>query len=244
MRLRLTILLACLTGMLLAGPAQAVIDGQPDEAHPYVGLVQSPIGVCSGALVSPTLFVTAAHCFPGDFSPARVFVGSAVSPDMPFTPGVARVHPGFAPPLSGLPFTNDVAVVQLMAPISMPKYASLPSAGLADTLGKKGHVTVVGYGVIAFLHGGGPPTPFSDFTRRTADIDVVDRNGAGSDSHLRLSPKGADACFGDSGGPNLLPGTDTILAVNSFSTNGRCQGSYAYRLDTPAAMGFLSGFAG
>lgn len=244
MRLRLTILLACLASMLLAGSAQAVIDGQPDEAHPYVGLVQSPIGLCSGALVSPRLFVTAAHCFPGDFSPALVRFGSSVSPATPFTPGVARVHPGFAPPLSGLPLTHDVAVVQLFAPVEMPVYGGLPSAGLADTLGKRGEVTVVGYGVSLFLRGGGPPMPAGAFTRRFADIRVIPGRGVGSDTHLHLNPSGSDACFGDSGGPNLQQDTHTILAVNSFTTNRMCQGSYSYRLDTPAAMGFLAQFAG
>jgi hypothetical protein len=35
---------------------------------------------------------------------------------------------------------------------------------------------------------------------------------------------------------------DTILAVNSFVTNGRCNGvTYSYRLDTPEAQAFVRG---
>ena len=47
------------------GSAQAIIlDGHPDRsAHPYVGLVTDGDSFCSGALVSPTVFITAAHCF-------------------------------------------------------------------------------------------------------------------------------------------------------------------------------------
>lgn len=243
MRLRLSILLACLTSMLLAGSAQGVIGGQPDEAHPYVGLVQSPIGLCSGTLVSPTLFVTAAHCFPGDFSPALVRFGPALSPAVPGTFGVARVHPGFAPPLSGLPFTHDLAVVQLMAPVTMPAYGSLPARAVGS-LGPRGRITAVGYGVSFFVRGEGPPAPAGAFERRAADIGVIPGRGPAGDTHLHLNPSGSDACFGDSGGPNFQVGTSTVLAVNSFASNRMCQGGYSYRLDSPAAMAFLGQFGG
>lgn len=224
--------------MLVPGSGQAVVGGEPDTDHPYVGLVAGQLGVCSGSLVSPTVFVGAAHCF-NDGERVRVRFGDQVSPATKFVPGTAHVHPGFQPSGS-LPFTNDVAVVVLDKGVKMKRYGSLPSLGLADTLGDKFTVTIVGYGVSVFMG----PAAFSDFTRRTADVDVVTRNGAGSETHLRLSPKDADACFGDSGGPVLQHGTHTILAVNSFTTSSRCQGSYAYRLDIPAAQSFLSQFVG
>ena len=41
------------------------------------------------------------------------------------------------------------------------------------------------------------------------------------------------AQYGDSGGPNLLGGTDIILAINSNVTNGSCAGvKYSNRIDT------------
>ena len=50
-----------------AAPAAAILDGKPDTAHPYVGILVTDIDgqrvpVCSGFLVNSTTFVTAAHC--------------------------------------------------------------------------------------------------------------------------------------------------------------------------------------
>lgn len=250
MRLRHLLVIGCVSATLvLAGPSQAVVGGEPDTAHPYVAALQIPLelpvtettrfGLCSGAMISPTVMVTAAHCFPGSPWPVLVHFGPAV-PSGVAIPGVAIRHSGFTPAPGGIggALTNDLAVVLLQGPAPVASFASLPAAGQADTLGKKESVTVVGYGVGAFVG----PMPVGERVRRAADMEVVDRNGLGAGSHLRLSPRGADACFGDSGGPALSG--ETILAVNSFSTNGRCQGSYAYRLDTPAAMSFLAQFTG
>ena len=39
-------------------------------------------------------------------------------------------------------------------------------------------------------------------------------------------------CFGDSGGPDLLAGTNTVIAVNSYVTNSNCGGvGYSSRID-------------
>jgi hypothetical protein len=42
---------------------------------------------------------------------------------------------------------------------------------------------------------------------------------------VTVSPgQGGGTCFGDSGGPILNGNTDTVLAVNSYVTNGNCAG--------------------
>jgi len=47
-----------------AMPAGAILNGQPDGTnHPYVGTVTDLNFICSGAAISPTKFITAAHCF-------------------------------------------------------------------------------------------------------------------------------------------------------------------------------------
>jgi hypothetical protein len=78
MRAKLLVVLGAVLAMLvMAGPAQAIKGGVPDNgAHPYVGqlLFYDPTAIdprfddpggwfnCSGTLVSPTVVVTAGHC--------------------------------------------------------------------------------------------------------------------------------------------------------------------------------------
>jgi hypothetical protein len=62
---------------------------------------------------------------------------------------------------------------------------------------------------------------------------------------LAMNPGGGTGgtCFGDSGGPDLLGGTDTVLAVNSFVTNVNCAGvGYSSRVDIPEVLSWINGF--
>jgi hypothetical protein len=48
-------------------------------------------------------------------------------------------------------------------------------------------------------------------------------------------------CFGDSGGPDLLG--NTILATNSFVTNGNCTGvTYGTRVDRDVVLEWVNQF--
>ena len=62
---------------------------------------------------------------------------------------------------------------------------------------------------------------------------------------LALNPGGGSGgtCFGDSGGPNLLGGTSTVLAVNSYVTNANCSGvGYSARVDIPEVLTWIGTF--
>jgi hypothetical protein len=48
-------------------------------------------------------------------------------------------------------------------------------------------------------------------------------------------------CFGDSGGPDLLGGSNTVLGINSSVSNDVCTGlAYSYRVDTPRALAWIA----
>jgi hypothetical protein len=121
----------------------------------------------------------------------------------------------------------------------------LPTQGLVDTLAMKTEVTIVGYSVQNFIQGGGPPQPGAVFTRFFAPSLLIQSNDVIHDEFIKLTAQGkGGTCFGDyGGGPDLLGGTDIVLAVFSFINNGNCAGvTYSFRIDTPEALTFINQF--
>jgi len=255
-RIKFVIVVAVL-GMALgsSGVGHAITHGQPDgNGHPYVGAVNNGIFFCSGAAISPFIFVTAAHCFnsPGE----QVWITFDFEPFAPGEPepvyyaGKWYPHPDFClgcgPGLPGAD-TNDVAVVVLDERADLPRYAQLPAVGVVDTLPMGTEVTIVGYGAQFFVTGGGPRQPGFLLTRYYAPTKLVTSNHVNSDEFIKLTANPAKGkggtCFGDSGGPDLLASTDKILAVNSYVTNSNCTGvTYSNRIDTREALEFIRSF--
>ena len=244
-RRAVVLLVAFAASLLLApGHASAIINGQPDgNAHPYVGMVTDQESVCSGAAISPTVFITAAHCFdtpgqdvevtfdPRGFVEDAVFITGTWYPDPEFCIACGGGLVGFA--------THDVAVVILDEPVSLASYAQLPSLDQVDRLRMRQSVEVVGYGIQDRIN---KLDPDELFTRYRARAELVQANGRIADEFLKVTANPAQGkggiCFGDSGGPVLLG--RTILGVNSFVTNSQCQGvTYAYRIDTAEALAFI-----
>jgi hypothetical protein len=97
------------------------------------------------------------------------------------------------------------------------------------------------------LRGGGPPVWAGLRIRLYAPSELVSGNFKHSDQFIKtaLNPGGGSGgtCFGDSGGPDLLRDTNTVLAVNSYVTNSNCGGvGYSFRIDTPAVLEWINGF--
>jgi secreted trypsin-like serine protease len=235
--------LLCVAALAFAGSAGAVLNGTFDGgAHPYVGLVSDGSIACSGFLVGPRTFVTAGHCFADG---AAVHGANDASPTKPTWTGVAHRDPSYCCGIDN-PQTHDLAVVTLDQAQPRP-YAKLAALGAVAKLPKKGSVTAVGYGVSGFTNGGGKPAPLASFQRSFATLAVGNTGNDLSAEFFKLgssaSGNNAGACYGDSGGPDLLPGTDVAVGLTSFGSNSICSGpSYAYRLDTPDAQRFISQF--
>lgn len=257
MRWKLTAVLFAAVLFAATAPVMTITNGQPDgNRHPYVGLAIQAIPtmpgfffVCSGSALSPTRFLTAAHCFDPAL-PVLVTYKSAppYSLAADFTPGTFHPHPdwclGCGPGLVGFD-TRDVAVIALSAPRNPGAFVTLPAAGFVDTLPMRTPVEIVGYGVQGFQRGGGPPTAVSLLTRYFAPSLLIQSNHRHSDEFIKLTANPAHGkggvCFGDSGGPDILAGTDIVLAVNSYGTNSNCSGvTYSNRVDLPDVLAFIA----
>ena len=224
--------------LALAAPAAAVTGGTVDgSAHPAVGLLLADFGSgprpdCSGSLVSPTVFLTAAHCVVGLPSNVWVTFDSAYSSSSTLLPGKAYADPLFGHDNGDL---HDLAVVKLAKPVTGVTPLSLPAAGALDAA-KPASVVVVGYGADQAATGNGKPSFSFDFTRRfaTSTVDSV------TPSELHFSAHDGGVCYGDSGGPELLG--STIVAVTSHGDTVCAGQSRGYRVDTASARAFLGRF--
>ena len=186
-------------------PAPRIYNGTMTRDYPAVaGLVilsAGSVALCTGTLVSPSVVVTAAHCF--DSSPTRVVAG--FFPDgvteQDYDATASAQHPSYVP---GRLAYADIGLLLLATPVQgvtpMPLAGAAPHRrrpGIIVGFGKDqlGMIGVKEMGTIrlrrcprAFLPAG--------LLRRQLSTSLC----------WRPTPGGQDTCPGDSGGPLLVNG--------------------------------------
>jgi hypothetical protein len=253
MRPRLTLVLALTVACLAAsvGSAFAITGGTADgNAHPEVGGLVADQAYsdgtwlyCSGTLISPTVFLTAAHCGDPGQTTARVSFSPQYHDGDTVYSGSYRPDPAYSGAQSD---PHDIAVVVFSKKISGITPATLPRAGLLDDLKKSGALqsstfTSVGYGAYLPQNGPGGYTYRYDDLRQQAHGSYNSLTNAWLKLSQNASTGNGGTCYGDSGGPNFLGGSDSRLLVGTTITGDtQCQSTNVdYRLDTASARAFL-----
>lgn len=251
-----------LFGMTIT-PASSITHGVLDgQAHPYVGLMVfdvngSPAWRCTGTLVNPTTMLTAGHCTYGTSS-GRVWFNSndqaaILASGYPSTGGIEftniQTHPDFNPNAF---YLHDMGLVTLAQPVYVSTYGQLPSLGyftqlLATPAYHHQDFTPVGYG-LQWANSG--INTVAHLIRYQATVNVITGDAIfspGSSDSILFTNNAATGgtCFGDSGGPIFIAGTNVIAAITSFGMNSECGGTGGgYRMDVPSSQNFFNAYVG
>ena len=247
--------------------------GEIDEANTFsnVGafIVQSPttgqiFPICSGTLISPTVYQTAAHCtefYLRDLAPRGFTAYVSFSSPIGFGELTNLKKTRLIPALeviSNPAFSQDQADTGDLGVILVSERetrgitpATLPTLGLLDELAEAGELqsatfTAVGYGLQERVVGGG--VPFFQDLNPIPRMFAFSTFNALNPTYLRLSQNPAKGeggtCFGDSGGPNFLTvDGQLILVATTITGDAVCRSTNVdYRLDTASARAFLGQF--
>jgi secreted trypsin-like serine protease len=242
---RVLVAAALLLAVLLpAAPASAITNGTADGgAHPSVGGLVSPTQYsdgtwiyCSGTLVSPTVFLTAAHCGEGESDRVGVTFDPDYAAGDPIYYGTFHADPLYPGPTSD---AHDIAVVVLDKPVKGITPARLPAADSLSGLSSTQRFTSVGYGAYEVTNSPGGHQYLYDDRRMVATGTLNAVNKTWLRISMNASTGNGGTCYGDSGGPNFL-GTTTIVAAITITGDSVCRSTNVdYRLDTPSARAFL-----
>jgi hypothetical protein len=216
-----------------------------------------PQRLCSGELIAPTQFLTAAHCTKFLVGTSGVLLG--VTFDSTYDPNTSTVVPASAvtvdPAFVGhfvAGDRHDMGVITLAYPVATTP-VTLPTLGLLDRLGahdglRNADFTLDGYGVTGLAFGGGRPTPIDFFqaVRRitTSPFMALGPTVLQLQGNTNATGEGG-TCFADSGSASYLnvDGAQVAVGIASLGGNSVCVSNETYyRLDTPSARAFLGQF--
>jgi secreted trypsin-like serine protease len=244
-----------------AGVALGISYGEIDEDNVYsnVGALivdlpdddpdQGKVVICSGTLIAPDKFLTAAHCVAWADPDTTWWVSFDQTIIEPVTKssntiyaGKAYWHEKFA--CCGASDTFDIAVVDLNKNVSGVTPAGLPTENQLGEMSaaalKAATFVAAGYGTVRETRKGAWQPLFWDPQRRFAEQTANSLTGAWFTLSMNKATGDGGTCYGDSGGPHFLNGTVVSITVTG---DVWCKAAdKTYRVDTPVARDFLDDF--
>ena len=226
-----------------ATPPGEIIGGTRADPHEYpfqVALLHSDVQdrwsaqFCGGTLIAPDTVLTAGHCVTelnGGITPARrIDILAGTNRLMPgggqrVHARAVRRHPGY---LEGAALENDIAVIQLGTQLPYPTVQTAVTGDEAlypaDTV-----ATTIGWGDRDIRLN----TQYYPLYLREVEVPIVDDGTCGEAYPDELVAEqmvcagdmvdgGEDSCYGDSGGPLMVPEDDHWLQIGVVSTGRGC----------------------
>jgi hypothetical protein len=242
------------------GEPNLIVNGEPTGSlYPSVGALLfdwwEPLGDldgldqwCTGTLISPTVFVTAAHCVVGPDTPAGTQFYVSFAPDLlAKSARFIRATSYAFDPLYG----HDQANLHDLAVVLLPSSATrgmtplqLPTQGELDRLSAQGGLSTqlfvnVGYGSSASRTG--PPSFGWDGKRNMSKSEFMGLQPTWLGLLMNTSATGEGGdCYGDSGGPKFIDGNPNKIYATVTTGDFPCRATtWDWRLDTPEARAFL-----
>jgi secreted trypsin-like serine protease len=243
----------------LATPAAAISYGQVDSKNQFSN-VGAVIGEddgalyawCSGTLISPTVFLTAAHCvedgatmwvsfdltIPEDPETGEVLTRKLKT----FYEGTAYAHPDAWS--GGMNDAYDIAVIVFNKPVRGITPATLPTLdyleGFTAQQLQSSTFYAAGYGTVRDTKQGAGQALYWDPTRRFATQSFNSLTDAWLTLSMNQATGDGGTCYGDSGGPHFVNG---VLVSITVTGDIFCKASdKTYRIDTQVARDFLDDF--